>query len=99
MNTEPGICYKCGRWGYTEQHHCLHGTANRRIADREGLWVYLCKECHTEGKKAVHKCKLEDLKLEREAQEVWEERYKRLVCSDDEMARTEFRKLFGKSYL
>ena len=56
-------CWFCGRQGYydyeakkvigLEVHHCCHGTANRSLADKHGLWVYLCNECHR-GTNGVH---------------------------------------------
>ena len=40
-------CFLCGRETYLERHHIFAGTANRKISEREGLWVWLCHECHT----------------------------------------------------
>ena len=37
-----------------ELHHMIHGTANRELADKLGLWCYLCPEHHRTGKEAVH---------------------------------------------
>lgn len=31
----------------------MHGTANRKLAEQDGLWVWLCPECHR-GKYGVH---------------------------------------------
>lgn len=102
MPTERGTCYLCGcNKGY-DKHHCIHGYANRKIADREGLWVYLCRDCHTGGKHAVHNCIDTDIHLEREAQSLWEERYIKdypYKNHAEEAAREAFRELFGKSYL
>lgn len=40
-------CYLCGKeWGL-ERHHVLSGTANRKLSEQYGLWVYLCHNCHT----------------------------------------------------
>ena len=102
MPTTKGICYICGREGRTEEHHCIHGYANRRIAEKEGLKVWLCHECHRNGKHAVHRCKETDLYLEQEAQTVWEQKYISKYPYDNyskEAAREEFIRLFGKSYL
>ena len=99
MNTENHKCYLCGCYvEYPDTHHCLHGTANRRIADREGLYVYLCQNCHTLGDKAVHRVPEIDRRLEREAQEVWEERYRSVVNPEGD-ARAEWMRLFGKNYI
>ena len=35
-------CYICGSVHDLEKHHCVFGTASRKKADRDGLWVYLC---------------------------------------------------------
>lgn len=40
------VCYKCGKLVGLQRHHCLHGTANRKLAEIDGLWVYLCVDCH-----------------------------------------------------
>ena len=42
-------CYLCGK-SYTaglDHHHCLHGTGDKKKADEDGLWVWLCRECHS----------------------------------------------------
>ena len=102
MPTDRDTCYLCGcslKNGYRHFHHCIHGTANRQIADREGLGVYLCPPCHKYSKHAVHSDKSVDMMLEREAQDVWETKY---IIEHDctrEEARNAFRELFGKSYI
>lgn len=39
-----------------DKHHVIYGTANRKLSDQTGLWVYLCKRHHNEdhGPFAVH---------------------------------------------
>lgn len=84
-------CYECGCTGNLERHHCIHGTAGRKLADKYGLVVMLCGDCHR-GTKGVHGrdgAEL-DLKLKRIAQEAWEAKY------GDRQA---WHKIFGKSYL
>lgn len=46
-------CFFCGRTDRLEQHHAIHGTANRKKAEELGLWVWLCPECHR-GTDGVH---------------------------------------------
>lgn len=46
-------CFFCGSETGLEQHHAMHGTANRKLADEDGLWVWLCAECHR-GNYGVH---------------------------------------------
>lgn len=80
-------CAECGKWGGLELHHCIHGTANRKPADRYGLTVYLCREHHRE----LHDRNNElDRKFQRLAQEAFEEK-----IGD----RNDFLRIFGKSYL
>lgn len=40
-------CFLCGRTVGLERHHVMSGTANRKLAEQHGLWVWLCHECHT----------------------------------------------------
>ena len=35
-----------------EKHHIIYGTGNRKIADREGLWIYLCHYHHNQDEKS-----------------------------------------------
>lgn len=40
-------CYLCGKTVTLERHHVFGGTANRKLSEKFGLWVWLCHECHT----------------------------------------------------
>ena len=44
--------YICGN-PITEVHHCIHGTANRKVADKYRYIVPLCYE-HRRGDHGVH---------------------------------------------
>lgn len=82
-------CYYCKTTNNLEEHHCLYGTANRRIAERFGLKVFLCSE-HHRGKNGVHGGnKYLDIKLKQLAQSKFEENHDR----------EDFIKIFGKNYL
>lgn len=39
-------CFLCGCTRGLQIHHTWHGTANRRLADADGLVVALCVQCH-----------------------------------------------------
>jgi hypothetical protein len=85
-------CYNCGRYGQTEEHHALHGTANRKICDGYPLLKFdLCPECHR-GTNGVHGKNGHDLnlKFKKTAQILFETHYG---------TREEFIKLFGRNYL
>lgn len=102
MPTTKGVCYICGIHTHTESHHIFHGTANRKVAEKEGLKVWLCHECHRNGKYAVHRCRVTDLNLQKDAQAVWEANYIKAYPYEkhaEEAAREAFRQLFGRSYL
>ena len=89
LKTESGICFACGRSGYTETHHIVYGSL-RPIADREGLTCYLCLECH-KGTNGVHGKNGNALnrELKRIAQQRWE-----FLHSHEE-----WMKMIGRNYL
>lgn len=74
---------------YTEIHHCVHGTANRKLSDKYGLVVPLCAE-HHRGQTGVHHNRDFDLAMKELAQRKFEEQIG---------SRETFRDIFGKSYL
>ena len=84
-------CMVCKTTEGVETHHCIHGTAGRKLATRYHLLVGLCSECHR-GIYGVHGkegAKL-DLAFKQMAQIKWEEKY-----GDTQ----KFIQVFGKSYL
>lgn len=78
-------CYLCGRVDSLHVHHCLHGLANRKLADKDGLTVFLCPECHMN----LHQRGWHDRELKLLAENAWIEHYG---------TREEFMKRYGKSY-
>ena len=105
MDTRKGECYLCGRIGHTDEHHIFEGTANRKISEQEGLKVWLCPECHNLGKDSIHMSPKSDraIKLKKDAQKRWEWKYREAHSEYGNsaviMARIEFKRLFGKSWL
>ena len=79
-------CFICGSHYPLERHHCLHGTANRKQADKYGLVVYLCHRCH----RNLHDKGQYDRELQKFAQRYFEGNYG---------SREDFRRIFGRSYL
>lgn len=65
-------CYVCGTQFNLHKHHIFKGVRNRKKADEDGLWVYLCY-LHHEGTSGVHgKNGYElDLKLKKLAERKW----------------------------
>ena len=102
MDLDTEQCYICSRWlkrdyplGALEKHHVIYGKGNRKLSEKYGLTVMLCRH-HHKGDihgvcDAVHNNpdKTNDLKLKREAQRAWEKKYG---------SREDFIKIFGQSY-
>ena len=84
------VCYLCGISYPLEKHHCIHGTAGRRLADKYGLTVYLCPACHR-GSEGVHgkNGAWLDKKLKQTAQIAYEGKY----------GHEKWMEIFGKNYL
>ncbi len=80
-------CVFCGEQTGLHKHHCFYGTANRRISEDNGFWVWLCLECHMEAHANPNSGK--DLELKIECQEKFELDHKR----DD------FMRLIGRNYI
>ena len=68
-----------------DRHHCMHGTANRKKAEKYGLTVWLCRECH----RKLHDQGLNDLFLQQTAQQAFEAKYGHELWMEE----------FGKDYL
>lgn len=68
-------CYHCGREDSLQRHHCLKGIAYRWKAEEDGLWVYLCADCHTflHGKDG-HQL---DLQYKQIAERTWLKHYRK----------------------
>lgn len=103
LDTKKGVCYVCDRTTNTELHHIFYGRKYRRIADEEGMVVYLCPACHrgTDGVHGKNGHAL-DYTLKEMAQEEWErlfiERYPYKRHAKD-AAREAWLRLFGKNYI
>ena len=56
MISNERVCFRCGALQPLHKHHVFSG-AFRNKAEKYGLWVYLCADCHVVGKEAVHSAK------------------------------------------
>lgn len=72
------------------RHHIFYGTANRKLSEKYGCWVYLCARHHNMSKGGVHFNNKLDQKLKEQCQKEWE----KLNGS-----REDFIKVFGRSWL
>ena len=95
IQSDRSYCFLCGRNGNgdrLEEHHIFFGIANKKIADKHGLTVYLCgNRCHRLGEKSVHKNAVICRKLQAYAQKKAMKYYNWTI--DD------FRSFYGKSYI
>lgn len=83
-------CFFCGRTDNLQCHHAISGSANRKLADKYGLTVWLCVYHHTGGKKSVHQDYSMNLQVKQYAQ-----RYFLENIGDMDL----WMKEFGKNYL
>lgn len=85
-------CFLCGAQYPLECHHCMHGSANRRLADEDGLTVYLCHRCHR-GTYGVHGREGHDLDLT--LKKIAETRWIQMTGKTKE----DFIRRYGRNYL
>lgn len=84
-------CYICGRTNNLHEHHVIHGTANRKKSEEQGLKVWLCVDHHT-GTEGVHTHKELDNKLKQKAELEW-------LLYDWNRSIQDFYNIFGINYL
>lgn len=94
IQKKDGICLLCKNLHgdisskTVEEHHCIYGSANRKLSEKYGLKVYLCAEHHRLGKEAVHRNHDVDLYVKQIAEEHFNETYPTLS----------FLAIFGRDY-
>lgn len=66
-------CYFCDSPERLHRHHCFGGTANRRLSEEDGCWVWLCADHHTLSSLSVHQNRKMDLVLKIACQSRWED--------------------------
>lgn len=95
MQAKDGTCYLCMKLNQDfsvkpdiEEHHCIYGTARRKLSEKYGLKVYLCKAHHLTGDNAAHRNVRISEMLKVAAQNAFEKRYPDL----------DFLEIFGKNY-
>ena len=84
-------CYITESTYNLHKHHIFEGTANRKLSEKDGLWIQLREDWHDLSDYGVHFNKELDLKLKRMAQRRWQEYYNK--TKEDFIAR------YGKNYL
>lgn len=73
------------------KHHVFEGTANRKLSEEDGLWLYLRADYHNMSDYGVHFNKELDLTLKKIAQKAWMDYYHK--------TKEDFIKRYGKNYL
>ena len=89
-------CYICKKTFLLEKHHCIYGTAKRKLSDEDGLAVWLCHIHHrgtngVHGKNGLHDMSGNKINLKQEAQKRWQEYYNK--TTEDWIHR------YGRNYL
>lgn len=84
-------CYITRSTNNLHKHHIFEGTANRKLSEKDGLWIWLRADWHNLSDYGVHFNKELDLQLKRIAQKRWQEYYQK--TEEDFIAR------YGKNYL
>ena len=88
---EDRVCWYCGSTYAIEEHHLVHGTANRKHSERLGLVIDLCANCHRNSyRHSAHGNPEFDRKYKQMGQRCFEGRGH---------AREEFISIFGQSYI
>ena len=82
-------CYATGSTVNLHKHHIFFGSANRKISEREGFWVWLRADFHNMSDYGVHFNKDFDLQLKQECQQRYEHDH----------SRGDFIRLIGRNYL
>lgn len=106
------ICVFCGRPAECE-HHLIFGIAHKEKADEDGLVVPACNNCHNLGKliERVHENPMAEKLSKMLGQAIWERNWilkdtihdkagdKEAQDLESRLARKEFRRRYGRSYL
>nr|DAO53810.1 MAG TPA: Recombination enhancement, RecA-dependent nuclease [Caudoviricetes sp.] len=84
-------CFACSSTYNLHRHHIYFGSANRKLSEQDGCWVYLCANHHNMSRFGVHTGnRALDIHLKQECQRKWEAK---------NGTREDFIKRFGKNYL
>lgn len=84
-------CYITKSTNNLHKHHIFGGTANRKLSEEDGMWIWLRADWHNMSDYGVHFNKELDLKLKRIAQKRWQEYYHK--------TKEDFIKKYGKCYI
>ena len=96
IQTGESVCFFCGRPTNLEKHHAIHGRGLRKLADEDGLWVWLCVPHHHN----LHDMPSHphDDELKALAQKAWIKATMKQMGVPEMIARELFRKRYGRFY-
>lgn len=95
--TDARLCAICGKLA-TETHHLIYGSSQRKLADRDGITMPLCRSCH----KDIHYIGKLGALSKMFGQLMWERWFMADFGHADKTlkdTREEFRQRYGQSYL
>lgn len=106
------VCAMCGRTSECI-HHLIFGTAGRELSEKDGLKLPLCDDCHNMGEKLrrIHENPAAEKLSKMLGQALWEKEWilndvildpgneEKKIEAERKLARKEFMKRYGKSYL
>lgn len=87
LQDSPECCFLCGSRILLEKHH-IFGGANRKLSESDGLYVMLCRPCHT-GDHGVH--------FDKDIMQYLHEKGEMAYLKDHTLE--DFRRRYGKNYL
>lgn len=83
-------CFFCNTPNNLDRHHIFYGTANRKLSEEDGCWVWLCVDHHTLSSLSVHRNRNLDMILKQACQDIWEKK---------NGGRVAFIQRYGKSWI
>lgn len=98
VQTGDTKCFYCHMAIGAETHH-IFGGPNRRLSDKDGLTVRLCRQCHDELHNDKNRSEPMQKALHELGQTKWEEHYGPGLALGGKDPRQEFLKRYGRNYL
>ena len=83
-------CFITGCTNGLHKHHIFFGTANRKLSEKYGLWIWLTPELHNMSNRGVH--------FDKDLNELCH-RTGQLAFERVHGTRDDFVKIFGRNYL
>lgn len=90
-------CIFCGT-PTTDTHHLVFGSGHRKLSDKDGLVVPVCRDHHTTGRYRIHDNPTSET-LSKIVGQLAYEKHKVAEGMTEDEARASFRKRYGRSYL